>query len=67
LQLASPIDGTYVQNTLYGSTKKHKTFDMLNYVQDMLIEEQQDMRVVKHTDLRFRGRIIKSGLGTRGV
>jgi hypothetical protein len=35
---------TSVGCALYGSTKKHKTFDMLNYVQDMLLEGQQDMR-----------------------
>jgi hypothetical protein len=35
---------TAVGCTLYGSTKKHKTFDMLNYVQGMLLEEKQNMR-----------------------
>jgi hypothetical protein len=46
---------------------KSKLLDLrLGEQVDLLIEDQ-DMRVVKHTDLRFRGRIIKSGLGTRGV
>jgi tRNA splicing endonuclease len=53
-------------SALFGMYKS-KLLDLrLGEQVDLLIEDQ-DMRVVKYTDLRFRGRIIKSGLGTRGV